>query len=207
MIDPILKGIALGLLLTVLIGPVFFVLIETSLRKGIRQALFVDLGIFVSDLLFILLAYLFTSEIEDMQSEKKILQIIGGSVFVIFGLATVFKKMKIPPENKIQIEIKGGNSLTVDIIKGFLLNALNPSVIFFWLTMVSVAQEEFGDNKNDIFIFFTSLLATFFGFDVLKIVLASYFKRFFTPVVLLWLNKIVGFGLLVFGVVLVIRGF
>lgn len=206
MIEPILKGILLGLLLTVLIGPVFFVLIETSLRRGVKQALFIDLGVFFSDVLFIVLAYIFTNEVEDMKSEQGFMQIVGGAMFAIFGLAALFKKHKVPSDKREHIKIKAGNNLFIDIFKGFVLNALNPSVIFFWLAMVSVAQEDFGADRSHVVVFFVSLLITFFGFDVLKIVGASYLKRFITPRLLLHLNKAIGVGLFIFGGVLIWKG-
>ncbi|MEY3438093.1 MAG: hypothetical protein RL265_678, partial [Bacteroidota bacterium] len=44
-----------------MIGPVFFVLLETSIRKGARAALALDLGVLLSDLVYILIAYVFYS--------------------------------------------------------------------------------------------------------------------------------------------------
>jgi threonine/homoserine/homoserine lactone efflux protein len=57
MLDDILAAIPLGVLLSFLIGPVFFVLLETSVTKGFRAALVFDLGVLLADILFILIAY------------------------------------------------------------------------------------------------------------------------------------------------------
>ncbi len=61
-------------------GPGFFVLLETSIRRGIRAALAFDAGVFVSDLIYILIAYLFFSEISGFANGKNenTLRIIGG---------------------------------------------------------------------------------------------------------------------------------
>ena len=57
MIEDIQAAIPLGLLLSFMIGPVFFVLLETSAIKGFRAALCFDVGVIVADIVFISLAY------------------------------------------------------------------------------------------------------------------------------------------------------
>ena len=57
MIQDILTAIPLGIFLSFLIGPVFFVLLETSAVKGFRAALVFDLGVVFADIVFILIAY------------------------------------------------------------------------------------------------------------------------------------------------------
>ena len=44
MIETIFIAISLGVILAFTIGPVFFILIETSITKGIRSALAFDIG-------------------------------------------------------------------------------------------------------------------------------------------------------------------
>ena len=57
----VLNGIIFGFLLSFLLGPAFFVLIETSIKKGFKSAVFLDLGILLSDAIY-LLASLFVAE-------------------------------------------------------------------------------------------------------------------------------------------------
>jgi threonine/homoserine/homoserine lactone efflux protein len=204
--EAILQGVVLGLFLTALIGPVFFILIETSLRRGVRPALYIDLGVFVSDVSAIFLAYWFTSSIEDAEKYHYIMQIVGGGMFTVFGLVNLFTRKKVPPAKRERLNVKPTNTILTDILKGFMLNALNPSVVFFWLAMVAVAQKDFGDDQSHVLAFFVSLLFTFFAFDVLKIFLASYLKRFITARLLLVLNKIMGLGLIIFGGILIWKG-
>ena len=45
MLHDILTAIPLGILLAFTIGPVFFVLLETSITKGFRAAIVFDLGV------------------------------------------------------------------------------------------------------------------------------------------------------------------
>ena len=57
MIEDILTGIPLGFFLSFMIGPVFFVLIETSITKGFRAAMSFDFGVVLADIFFIAVAY------------------------------------------------------------------------------------------------------------------------------------------------------
>ena len=47
--DLVLKGIVTGFILSIMVGPVFFVLLETSIKKGVRAALAFDLGVLLND--------------------------------------------------------------------------------------------------------------------------------------------------------------
>ena len=57
MIEDILSGIPLGIFLSFMVGPVFFVLLETSALKGFRAALVFDMGVVLADIVFISIAY------------------------------------------------------------------------------------------------------------------------------------------------------
>ena len=57
MLEDILKAIPLGFFLSFMIGPVFFILLETSVIKGFRAAISFDAGVVLSDVLFIMIAY------------------------------------------------------------------------------------------------------------------------------------------------------
>ena len=57
MLNDILSAIPWGILLAFTIGPVFFVLLETSITKGFRAALIFDVGVVLGDIVFILIAY------------------------------------------------------------------------------------------------------------------------------------------------------
>ena len=75
-----LQAIGIGFLLSVMVGPVFFVLLETSITKGIRAALALDIGVFISDILYIMFALSFVDQISSINSgeNKLIFGFIGG---------------------------------------------------------------------------------------------------------------------------------
>ena len=59
--DLILNGVFFGIFISFLVGPAFFILIETSIKKGFKSAVFLDVGILLSDALY-LIASLFIAE-------------------------------------------------------------------------------------------------------------------------------------------------
>ena len=54
---PFLNGVFFGLALAVLLGPIFFALIQAGLERGFRAGLAIGIGIWVSDFLFIFAVY------------------------------------------------------------------------------------------------------------------------------------------------------
>ena len=87
MLEPILSGIGFGLLLTVLIGPVFFAILQTALHEGFRSAVHLATGVLVSDACWILVVYLFASQL-DLTGEYKLYTAwIGGMMLMGFGAA------------------------------------------------------------------------------------------------------------------------
>src|SRR5690554_6997818 len=49
-----------------MLGPAFFVLLETSIKKGIRAALAFDAGVLISDIIYIVIAYVFIQQVEEL---------------------------------------------------------------------------------------------------------------------------------------------
>ena len=95
--DMVFHALTIGLILSLMPGPVFFVLLEKSITKGIRSALSIDLGVILSDIIYIFLAVLFVEQINSLLSgeNKELFDRIGGIIFIIYGVVNLFKKTKI----------------------------------------------------------------------------------------------------------------
>lgn len=195
MVELILKGVLTGFILSIMIGPVFFVLLETSIRKGVRAALAFDLGVLLSDLIYVLIAFIFSSEITKLTSgsNKPIIEIVGGIVFIGFGVMNLIKKPKV--------ETKAGEGLENPktdyfwlAFKGFFLNFANPAVIFYWITVIAVTPSSNGFVSRDAeMIFFAiTIFITFFSIDFLKIIGAKSLRPFITEALLMNLNRLIG---------------
>ena len=80
-------------------------------------------------------------------------------------------------------------------------------VIFYWFGVITIAGSKIdSDASTDILLFITVILSTFFCFDLLKIFGAKKLRPFITPFVMKQMNRFTGSILVIFGVVLIIRG-
>lgn len=209
MLELIVKAVITGFILSVLIGPVFFMLLEISIRKGVRAALSFDLGVLLSDIIYILIALVFYNELDKILTgdQKYLFQLGGGAVFVIFGIFILIKKPKTGvDEENMSIQTKDYLMLG---LRGFLLNFANPAVIFYWLSVIALGAKG-GDNealsKEDLYLYIVLILVTFFSVDVLKMMGAKKLRPFITDKVLLGLNRLTALIILITGIVLLIQG-
>lgn len=189
MLNALLSGIGAALVLSVLPGPVFFGLIQTSIQKSFKYGVFFAIGVAVSDLAYILITYYGISGFLDNLKFQKIVAIAGGVLLGIFGLYYFYKPIEnAVPLTPIQKEFKKGNF----VLKGFILNIFNPSVLFYWITLVSVITVRYENDQLMIFSFFSALVITILGADVFKSYVANKIKVFFTNHALSILNKALG---------------
>lgn len=132
MLDDILAAIPLGVLLSFLIGPVFFVLLETSVTKGFRAALVFDLGVLLADILFILIAYFSSYRVIESVKDQPALFVFGGLIMLTYGIISYVKTRKLNglSEQKFKLELHKKNYWNL-LGKGFLLNFVNIGVLGF----------------------------------------------------------------------------
>lgn len=197
MIGIIIKGISFGLILSVAIGPVFFALVKTSLQKGFKAGVFVALGVSISDMCYIVLAYLGVSQFFDNPLVKEQMAFVGGMVIITFGLVTIINKPK-GYTNSIQPISK--STYIKQLFKGFLINAVNPTVLLFWLGVMSLASVDYDFTPSKIIIFFVSILITILTLDITKVYLANRLRSWVTPKIMRGMYVFVGLALIVFGV-------
>ena len=204
----ILKAVFTGVILSLMIGPAFFLLLETSIKKGVRAALAFDLGIFLSDLFYIVIAYIFYGEVSKLVSGEhtELLKAISGGLFIIYGIISFFKKSKIQSQEEIDNSSNTSKDYLIQFLKGLMLNLVNPMVIFYWFSVMALGTEHGADSWIDNILFIGVLLITFFSIDVLKIMGAKKLRPFITDQLLGSLNRITGAILFLFGVVLLLQG-
>ena len=58
-----LPAIPIGIVLAFTIGPVFFTVLETSISKGIKAAIFVDIGVVLSEVMFLIIDFFSTNSL------------------------------------------------------------------------------------------------------------------------------------------------
>ncbi|AEE50818.1 LysE family translocator [Haliscomenobacter hydrossis] len=200
-------GIKIGLILGFMIGPIFFALVQTSVEEGFRAGAMVALGIWLSDFLFVLAVYFgvsYLAEIVNTQSFTLILGIGGSILLAGFGLASLLTIPKGLLTNTVP-EYKRSSSYPSLFVKGFLINTINPFTVFFWTSLMGTVVIKDGFDGNQASTFFGGVLGTIILTDLLKVILAKKIRYSLRPVHLLWLRRISGGALIVFGVVLLVR--
>tara|TARA_B110000091_G_scaffold58372_1_gene64062 strand:- start:55 stop:720 length:666 start_codon:yes stop_codon:yes gene_type:complete len=199
----------IGFFMAFMIGPVFFMLIQTSILKGARAAIVFDLGVLLGDLSFILIAYYGSrSLLEEIKDDPRLF-FLGGLVLIIYGLITYLekenKKEALEAAKIIEVPIK--NNYLKLFFKGFFLNFINVGVLAFWLGTVLVIGPSLKMNQNAIFWYFGTVLISYFVTDLGKIFLAKQLKNKMTPQVIFRIKKIMGVILIVCGIFLILKGF
>lgn len=197
MTEAIVSGMVLGVVLAFLIGPVFFLLLDTSIKKGFKVAAYLALGVMLSDAFFIIITYFSSSAIQLMQDYKTEIGIGGGVLLIIFGVLNFIKK---PHIKATELDLADDRrSLWIDTSKGFMMNLLNPFTLLFWIGVSGGVAVKFQSSDMHTVIFYSVVLATVLATDLLKAWLAAKLKRFLKPGVLVMVNKISGIGLILFG--------
>ncbi|MEO0571853.1 MAG: LysE family transporter [Bacteroidota bacterium] len=202
MIEDVQAAMPLGFLLSFMVGPVFFVLLETSATKGFRAGLFFNIGVIIADVLFLFIAYFSSFQLLENLSNTPGLYVFGGSILLIYGLLIFVKKTS----KKEKIKASKGTYLGL-MVKGFLLNFINIGVLIFWLGVLIVVGPSLDNDPNRILAFFGGVLGTYFITDLFKIILAKQLKRKLTKERIGYIKKGLGIILMVCGLVLIVKGF
>ena len=87
----LLYGFLFGGLLSLMVGPVFFALVQDSIEKGFRAGIFMAFGIVAGDALYIFLTQWAYEYLEGSPGVKQFLAYGGAVVLVGFGAYSFFK--------------------------------------------------------------------------------------------------------------------
>jgi threonine/homoserine/homoserine lactone efflux protein len=207
LVDPILKGVLLGFILSISIGPVIFAIIKQSLTNGKRSGYAFVAGVSSSDFILLFICNFFTSLFNLVLSHKSTIALAGAGFLFLMGLYTLFfKKMKL--EN---MGIDGAHktvsikNLLSSYFSGFLMNTLNPSVFLFWFAWTAAINTSADDTPNPVqykLIVFGTCLGFVLVSDLIKVFLAGKLRPRLTEKNLLWINRISGMIILIFSAAL-----
>ena len=201
------EAVIIGFFLAFMIGPVFFMLIQTSIIKGARAAISFDIGVILGDVVFILFAYYGSKSLLERIKDDPRLFYIGGLILLVYGIITYLdKSQKRAIQDETLVLPEKTNYIKL-FIQGFLLNFINVGVLAFWLGMIVVVGPNLEMNPSKIFNYFTIILVSYFITDLGKIILAKQLKRKLTPAVIYKVKRAMGILLMIFGVVLILKGF
>lgn len=198
--EALLKGLIMGLLLAISVGPVIFTIIKQSINNGKEGGFSFVAGVWLSDLLWVLLSNVFSEFVTTLLDFKKPIGIAGSVFLISMGVFYLFfKKVHLHPEDIKLPPLQKSDHAKI-AFSGFLVNTLNPAVMAFWLTSAT-ALAVTHTLKERIIIFCTCLIINMAA-DVGKVTLAGKLRSKLTIKNIRLINKISGFILLVFGAVL-----
>ena len=195
--SPAFEGVGMGLLLSLMVGPVFFMLISTSMEQGFKNAAVLALGILISDLFYVLITYFGISFLTQSPFLEKALGYAGGGILFGFGISFWRKKAIHRPNSGGLITVQYRKRTA--FAKGFGVNGINPFVLLFWISIASLVSSKSDWSNLDRFAYYLGLLLTVFGIDLFKAFLAGKLSHLMTPRLRGILNKGVGVLICYFG--------
>ena len=189
-----LEGYLVGLGLILLIGPVFFTLLQSTLQYDYKSGLAVALGIFVSDVICVLLCSLGVAPLLEQSHNQLIFSCLGAIILFGFGLTFLLKPVL---DFKTTLKLKATDYVSF-FAKGFLVNFVNPFVFLVWIGIIGLANSKYPSNQS-LAIYLTGVLLGILTTDTLKALFAHHIKVLLEPKYLQLLYRIVAFCLLGFG--------
>ena len=202
-------AIPIGILLSFTIGPVFFTVLETSISKGVKAAVFVNIGVVLSDVVFFVIAFFSTNSLlNSIKENTDSWYFLGGVLLVAYAGVSLIKiiQEKNNPDNKEGAEIESSPSFFKMIVKGFLLNIINVVVLFYWVGIILYFGPQLEMDESRIYFFFLVIIATYFTIDLGKIYLAQQLKKKLTDLVIKTIKIVVNSFIVMCGLFLIFKG-
>lgn len=208
MLAALVKGLALGLMLSISVGPVIFTIIKQSINYGHKGGYFFVAGVSASDITLVVLCNLFTSLFHSAMNHEMIIGFIGSVFLISLGVFNIFfKKVNTDVEGNAQIKSFRKRDLAGIFLSGFFMNVLNPGVLLFWIaasaTILADSKSEQHDVQYRILVFTTCLVFVLLA-DILKVLLANRIRTKLTPHNIHIINRVSGIILIGFGIALFI---
>jgi threonine/homoserine/homoserine lactone efflux protein len=180
MLTDLFTAVSIGFFLSFVLGPVFFVLIETSITKGLKAAISLNLGVILADVFFIVFCYYTSKQLMDNINNQPGLFVLGGAILSVYGGYIFLQRNKTDKKIELKDSSVGYFGL---FIKGFALNIINMAVLLF-----------------------TTIIASYFLTDLLKIIVAKKLSSKINTKNTSFIKSILSLILLISGTVLIIKG-
>ncbi len=195
------KGLLLGLMLSISVGPVIFSIIKQSISNGIKGGLVFILGVSASDITLVVIGNAFTELFRSLLTYKTPIGIAGSALLIALGIYTIFfKKIKINGTSGTPTIRFSKQEIIKIFLSGYLINTLNPGAIVFWITATTPFITY---SLLERTILFATCLTLVFIFDIVKVVLAGKIRQKLTPKIIHIINVLSGIILLGFGIAVI----
>lgn len=194
-------ALPLGITLSFAAGPIFFILIETSMSQGRLKALFLDLGAVTADLVLIAIAYYGNQAMLSYLQNHLWLVILSSLAIVVFGIYYLLRSQRTGQiQEKLEIQRR-----RFFFLKGFLLNFLNIGVLFFWITTTVAVSSSLDQDPQRMLVFYLATLSIYLFISLIKTYFAHRFKHYLTGRRMQIVEKIMGIIIIGFGLFILVR--
>lgn len=204
-IEILLKGIILGLTVSMPLGPIGIILINRTIKRGMLSGFFSGLGLATADTLLAVLSALgFTVIISFINSQRFIISIIAGLVIIGVGLKVFLSN----PVKDFRNKEKVNKSLWRDFYSVFVLSISNPYTIFIFVAFFSGVH--FNGNVKPEQVPFLLIPGVLIGTIAWWFFLSYFVSRFKKNIrlrVIVRANKIAGILIIVIGVIVMLSVF
>jgi threonine/homoserine/homoserine lactone efflux protein len=197
MLEIIIKGLLIGLCISVPLGPIGMLTIQRTLNRGQRHGIATGLGATTSDLIYTIITLFFLSFVLDFIEEHRfVIELVGSLVVAFFGWYIFKSNPATQPKPNETVK----HSLLGDFITSFMLTISNPLVLFVLIALF--ARFQFIGNKTTLFVSICGISSILGGALLwwnLLTVLVSKFKNKLNMRELKIINQVTGFIILLIG--------
>lgn len=173
MIGAIIKGVLAGLAYGLLLGPLFFLSLQVTLKKGLRNGIALAAGAFISDAALAVGGWWSSDRLMALAKQsyfQSTLGLIGALLIIGFGISAVWSKIDRAPDALVA----GAARRRYSFLKGFALNMANPSNWLFWFGLAAAARAGAPpESRYYTLIFLGAALAMVLTTDIAKVLLAD----------------------------------
>jgi len=204
-IEILLKGVLLGLAVSMPLGPVSIILINRSVQSGFRSGFFSGLGLATAHTLLAVLAAIgFTVIISFIKEERFIITIIAGVTVIGVGLKVLLSN----PVKDFRDREKTGKSLWRDFYSVFVLSISNPYTIVIFVAFFSGVH--INSNVRSELVPFFLIPGVFVGSMIWWFSLSYFLSRFKKKIrlrAIVRINKLGGIVIILIGTILLFSVF
>jgi threonine/homoserine/homoserine lactone efflux protein len=182
----VLYGFLTGMVMSIMLGTVFFALVQNSIDYGFKTGVFISIGVITSDILLISLSWFNAELIPEGSTTEWVVRLCGATFLLFYGFSNLFKKENVvyPKTEKKQV--------AKFITMGFLLNVLNPGNYIGWLAITAQLQTVAKYSLSEAVFYFIGALSAIFIMECLISWGASFLKPYITARFLRLVNRLVG---------------
>lgn len=192
-------GLVAGILVTIPLGPVNLLVVNTTVSKNLRSAMVLTLAASIMELLKPILAIYFSWLIIRHIESNVYIQLTVVLAFVLIGLYFMLKKNTFHESYNNRREMP-------EFIKGVLISFLNIPALPFWIFVIAYCESTVGFDfsVSTVGLFLAGVFSGRFGTLWIYARLSQYVSER-SSVIALWLDRIIAILFFVLALIQALR--